>query len=561
MLLELDIKNFALIEELKIQFAPGLNVLTGETGAGKSIIVDAVSLLLGARASSEYIRTGASRAVISGLFDYKGMENLARILNELGIEEEEDCILLLSREILRNGKNVCRINGQAVTLSMYRRVGTYLIDIHGQYDNQSLLEPRQQLYLLDSFGGEQLLKLRKRTEILFEKIRRAEEELRTLEGDELDRARRIDLLRYQLEEIDRANVVPGEDRELERERAVLANAEMLASGVSRAYTFVFAGTNRQSSAYDLTSQAIRELKELTSVDDTLQGCLDSLENALYLLEEVGYQLRDYQARMEYDPHRLEEVEQRLLQIDGLKKKYGPSLEEVLQYREEIAASLENMTACEEKAGEIRARINELKEEYAAVTEELSGLRRKVAEQLKGDLIEALRDLEMPHARLDIVFAPAEAGRLGTDRVEFTFSPNPGEALKPLAKIASGGEMVRVLLALKSTLAEVDSIPTLIFDEIDTGAGGKAAQAIASKLARIASFRQVICVTHSPIVASRAHEHFFISKETIDGRTYTKVKKLPEEERRRELARMLSGREDSSVALRHAEELLKYSKKS
>lgn len=558
MLREIYIENFALIEKLNISLSAGLNVLTGETGAGKSIIIDAVGLLLGDRASSEFIREGEERAVVQGFFSYTGLPGVKKFLDQQGITPEEDDTVILVREITRSGKNLCRINGRVVTLNTFEQLGHQLVDIHGQHDHQSLLSPSTQLLLLDNFGGPQLEELRREIGDMYNQLKDIENQLQALRGDSRERARQIDLLQYQLDEISQAQLVHDEEEKLQQERTVLNGAEKLAAGAQHIYGLTFAGEGQQLSAYDLISSALAELEQLLRIDGNLQEIYTSLETAVYALEDAARAINDYASNIEFDPDRLAEIEQRLDTIQKLKLKYGATIPDILAYQQEIAATLAQLEGSREKVEQLELKRKELAARYTEAADRLTANRKAVASRLEQEVTRALSHLGMKNCRFALEFRKSlQPGPAGTDQVEFQFSANPGEPLRNLSRIASGGEMARVMLALKSILAEVDAVPTLIFDEIDSGIGGMTITHVARKLAQISRHRQVICVTHSAPIASFAETHLSISKEVKDKRTFTKILTLSGEERIGELTRMLGG---SQAALEHARQLIAVAEK-
>lgn len=557
MLWELSIHNFALIEDLTIEFGPGLNVLTGETGAGKSIIVDAVSLVLGGRASTDFIREPAEKARIEGVFELPLVETLGHTLEELGVEVGEDKTLVMSREISRNGRNLCRINGRTMTLSNYRRVGQYLIDLHGQHEHQSLLNPERHLELLDSFAGEELLTLREQVQARYRELQTVLRDLNHWQKKKQEIDQRQDLLMFQVQEIESANLAAGEEDELQQEKTILQNAEKLVNGVAKAYQWTYGGTSQQTSAFDLLSQAINELRSLGNLDPTLLPIIYNLETALYQAEEAAHELRRYLDRIEADPDRLEIINERLNLIRQLKRKYGNSIEEIRQYGQEIAKELEEVTGYGNRIDEFQQKQVHLEEEYRTLARSLSERRKQVATVLAEGINQGLGFLGMSSAQFTIDFQWREQPAVnGQDEIEFLLSPNPGEPLKPLARIASGGELSRIMLVLKTLLAQADRIPTLIFDEIDTGIGGRTLEAVAIRLSEVAISHQVICVTHAAQIASRADAHLFIEKKVSEGRTHTQTSRLSAEERITEISRMLGGNTDSPVSRKHAIEMLK-----
>ncbi|WP_258359198.1 DNA repair protein RecN [Moorella sulfitireducens] len=551
MLQELQIENFALIESLHLDLEPGLTVLTGETGAGKSIIVDAVGLLVGARASAEYIRTGAERALVSGLFQVAGIPGLEEILNEFGIPLEADGSLLLSREISRSGRHSCRVNGRSLTLSMYQRIGQMLVDIHGQHAYQSILRPASQMDLLDGVAG--LMALRAQVKGLYITWQNLQNELEELGGDEAARERQRDLLTYQLKEIAAANLSPGEDEALLRELEILNNASKLAEGAAAVYAALFGEDGR--SAYDRIGQAEAILATMAAIDTGLKPWQDLLAAAAAQVEEVARGIRRYEEKLEYDPNRLKEIEDRLELIKNLKRKYGPDIRAILQYQEQTAAALEELDRRAAMVVNLEKDMTAAEARYREAALHLRRQRLEAARKIAAEITAVLREMAMPAARLmiDCTESP-RPGPGGMDTITFLFQPNPGEGSRPLAQIASGGEMARVMLACKSILAEVDAVPTLIFDEIDAGIGGAAARAVANTLAAIGRRHQVLCVTHSAQLAGVAGQHYRVSKIVRDGRTFTSIEKLAGEARVEELARLLSG-ETSPIARKHAAALL------
>lgn len=555
MLVSLDIQDFGLIDHQSIEFTPGLNVLTGETGAGKSILVEALQVALGGRAWSEFIRTGREKARVTAVFDLRGLTILQGKLQEWGLLPEEDEFLVMSRELARSGRSICRINGQLVPLSLYREVGSHLVDIHGQHENQSLFSPEKHRDLLDRFAG--LWPLREEVAALYHRWRKISSEMEELQKGAQEKARRLDMLSYQVKEIDQARLVPGEEEELVRERQRLANAEKIVSLVARCYLALYGGEGELPSVLDLLGRVRRDLEELSRLDEETAPLAAVLEGVFYQVEDLARELSRYRESVEHNPIRLQQVEERLAKIRELKRKYGSSIEEILRYREEAAAELATISSCEEKIASLEEELRFCQRQWEEKAKSLSEARRRYAALLEEEVTRHLLDLEMREVEFRVFFEeleqPSPAGR---ERVEFLISPNPGEPLRPLARFISGGELSRVMLAMRAILAGADDLPTLVFDEVDTGLGGKALVAVGEKLAEIASLRQVICITHAAQVASMARTHWRISKIVSEGQTLAKVEKLEDEDRLAELARMLSGREDDSLARDHARHLLK-----
>ncbi|MBI3947606.1 MAG: DNA repair protein RecN [Armatimonadetes bacterium] len=550
MLSELSITDFALVEELAASLSPGLNVLTGETGAGKSIIIDAINAILGVRTGTDLVRTGAPRAIVQAAFALDDAPDAAAECREGG-HVAEDGLLIISRELQASGKTQCRINGRLATVTMLRDFGRNLVDVHGQHEHQSLLSIGRHLDLLDSWAGSEALALRARVAEQHRALAALERQIEKLDVDERDRARRLDLYQFQIREIDAARLHPGEEEDLEADRHRLANAERLSRHADQAYEHL-KGDER---VLDALAGCMDDLRALADIDPAATPMLEAAQAAYYQLEDAAAQLRAYRDGVEFNPARLEQVQERLEAIRLLKRKYGDSIAEVLAYREQAAADLEGLAHAEEHQAELRVRREALQREAEALAARLTALRHEASERFSGAVEAELALLAMERTRFRASIAPQALGATGADRVEFLISPNPGEPLKPLARIASGGEMSRIMLALKSVLARVDRVPTLIFDEIDAGIGGRTAGVIAAKLAALARDRQVICVTHLPQIAGRADAHFLVRKEVRGDRTVVQLHPLTEPERVEELARMLGGSEGSSTAREHAREML------
>lgn len=573
MLQELHIRNFALIEALDLRLEGGLTVLTGETGAGKSIIIDAVNLLLGGRATGDWVRTGCEEALVEGVFSLEPGSRPAAFLREQGLEERQgdEVLLILTRELTRTGRHRCRINGRTVTLQVVEELGRYLLDLHGQHEHQSLLHVSRQLELLDAFGGAETEQGRRQVEELFTAWRSLRAELAALEEDEAERSRREEMLRYQWEEIERANLQPGEDEALERERAVLRHAERLFADAQAAYRLLYEGEEGGRAVLDQLAEAQEALERILSLDPTLGEASQLLQAARCEVEEAARSVAAYRDRIEADPDRLAQIEERLDLLSRLKRKYGPALEDVLAYRQKVQDELEALARRDERRGEVQGKLQTVEEELIRAAEALSVARQKAGQRLAEQVVQALAEVNMPRSVFVVSSQWLEAagseasvqvnGRRwqiwshGLDRLEFLLSANPGEEPRPLAKIASGGELSRVMLVLKTLLAEQDDIPTLIFDEVDAGISGRTAQAVAEKLALLARTRQVICVTHLPQIASMADQHIFVEK-VVEGReTRVTARSLRREERVQELARLLGGAKVTEVTRSHAEEMM------
>ncbi|WP_124727220.1 DNA repair protein RecN [Staphylospora marina] len=557
MLRELTIRQFAIIEHVHLRFDRGFHVLTGETGAGKSILIDALGLVAGGRASSEFVRHGADRAEIEAIFEIPDEHRVRQLLIDWGYEPDDLDQLIIRREITAAGKSTCRINGRSVTLSMLREAGRHLLDLSGQHEHQTLLRTEEHLEWLDRYGGDELLAIRKKYGELYAEYRELVRKLEELDLDGKEHAQRLDLLTFQRDEIAGAHLVPGEDEELERERTRLLHAEKLLSHTAGAYEMMYG----ERGALDLLQESLGRLEQAAGMDESLDQVVESARQAVYLLEEAVREVGRYRDGLEHEPGRLEQVEERLHLIRQLKRKYGNTIEEILSHQERVERELAELEHREESQEELRAEIESLEEELGRLAGELTTLRKKAAMDLEKRVERELADLHMGSTVFHVSFfrdawRSGELTPAGRDRIEFMLSPNPGEPLKPLSRIASGGELSRILLALKVIFTGVQEVHTLIFDEIDTGVSGRAAQAIAGKIAQLGQRFQVLCVTHLPQVACMADHHFLISKETVNDSTTTRVNQLDESGRTQELARMLGGVEVTRTTLEHAEEMIR-----
>ncbi len=587
MLRELHIRNLAIIETLHLTFDEGFNVLTGETGAGKSILLDAVALLLGSRAEAGLVRRGASKAQVEGLFtlDAPLQARLAPLLAEEGLEGDDPAALWLSREVRAGGRSIARVNGTMVSVTLLRRVAAGLVDIHGQSEHLSLLRVPQHLRLLDRFGG-----LEAERQALGERVRRLRQvrrELRDLRLGERERMQRLDLLRFQVQEITAAAPQPGEIEALEAEARRLANAEQLAAAAAAFLLLIEEGSEETSAVLDLLGQAQREMAALLRMDGSLGESAAQVDEAVYRLEDAAAAVRAYAETIEFNPAKLAQVEERLALLRRLQRKYGGDLAEVLAHAERARAELERLESSDERIAELEVEEARLLEEVAEHAQRLSLRREEAARRLAEGVEAELRDLRMEGARFAVRFRrrssadglpisplpattliAAEGGReeppkvervafdaTGFDEVEFLIAPNPGEGFGSLARIASGGETARLMLALKTVLARADETPTLIFDEIDQGIGGRIGLVVGEKLWRLTEGHQVLCVTHLPQLAAFGDRHFRVTKQTAEGRTTTRVAVLEGDARRGELAQMLGTQ--GEAALQGAAELLAY----
>ncbi|MCR8642402.1 DNA repair protein RecN [Paenibacillus sp. N1-5-1-14] len=564
MLTELSIRNLAVIEHVHVICKSGFHVLTGETGAGKSIIIDALSLIVGGRGSAEWIRYGSSKAEIEGLFEVESDHPVWEVLERLGIEASMDEGLLIRREITSTGKSTARINGQLVNLTMLREVGECLVNIHGQHEHQSLLKVEEHIHSLDAYGGEQLAPVKAAYRAAYDVYMALKKEMKALQDDSMQTLQRIDLYRFQIDEIAAAKLKVGEDVSLLEERRKLAYAEKLMTNVSESYDLIYSS----GSGLDAVNKAMNRIQDIVSYDAKLQPLLEQLQSAYYQLEDAAYQLRDYRENIEFNPSRLDEIELRLDLISSLRKKYGSDVSEILAHYQTIKQELDALEHKDARNEELQQQLDAQGIILAEAGMELSARRKEASESLARDIECELRDLHMERTQFAVQIDLADdsdgiecAGsfvkfnREGIDQVEFMMAPNPGEPLRGLAKIASGGELSRIMLAMKTIFARIDRIPVLVFDEVDTGVSGRAAQAIAEKMSQLSGSCQVFSITHLPQVASMADVHLFIRKVIDNERTYTQVADLDQQGRIEELARMLGGAAVTETTLHHSQEML------
>ncbi|MFA0816056.1 MAG: DNA repair protein RecN [Anaerofustis sp.] len=556
MLLTLNIKNYAIIDQLSIDFSEGLNVLTGETGAGKSIIVGALSLALGYRANTDAIRTGADRITVQALFSYD-VDDAAvqQIFDEFGITSEDHTVLL-TREIYANGRNVCRVNDVLINVLTLKSISAYLVDIHGQHEHQKLLNQETHIDFLDAYAGESIQTMKHETSVRYEEMKRAERELHMLIEKEKDARAKEDEVREHLKEINSLNLVVGEDEKLEERKKILSNSEKLFELTTSVYSLLY-GSERN--ICDRLTEANNKLEAISEIDGSLKTDSQALNDALISVQEIVYSLRDYKDSIEFNPSELDNLETRLNKIDHLKRKYGQTIEEILEQADEYHSFLSLIENGEEQLAAARKRYDNNVASYLDSAIELSKGRKNAADRLTKRLMNNLNELAMPNAQFLISFEDTRKyNRLspnGIDGVQFLISTNIGQEKKPLSKIASGGEVSRIMLAIKSIMADADHTDTLIFDEIDTGISGRTAQIVAEKMSELSRSHQILCITHLSQIASMADTHFLIEKSVIGNETYTSFKKLDYEGRTFELARMLGGVHVTETTLTHASEML------
>lgn len=555
MLQALHVHNFALIEDARVEFTEGFNILTGETGAGKSILIDAFGIVLGARASSSFIRTGEDSLWVQAVFspdaDGSVKEKLTEILKEQGIEEDE--ALFLRRSVNKNGRSQSSINGVQVPLAVLRRVSACLVDVHGQHENQELLRSRTPMKLTDNYGGQSLRGKKAAYMEIYRRYRQAEKELLDLETKGSDRERLMDRLDWEINEIKAANIVVGEEERLKEEAGVLRNGHKISAAINKAYNFL----DKDGGALEMLAEAREEAATALRYDDAVQPLYDLLDSTWISGEEARSQLRDYVDNKDFDEERMQEVQERMDLLYRLSKKYGGDEEHILEYLEKAEkqyALLEDVDLAIEEA---KKKLRKLKAEIETAAAELTEERKKSAALLSEKITGHVQDLAMPHAAFSIeVEEEADYTPSGRDRLEFCFAGNKGEGMHPLGQVASGGELSRIALALKTVLADSSHVPSMVFDEIDTGVGGVTAQKMAEKMALIAVNAQVLCITHLPQIAAFAERHIYIAKGTEEGRTFTKLSVLDRQGRIEEIVRMTAGDRATLAARENAEELLK-----
>lgn len=551
MLKELNIRNFAIIEELTVHFENGLTVLTGETGAGKSIIIDAVHLLCGGRASQEFVRHGAKKAELTGLFFVPDHHPAFEKLTEAGIEQEEGTIIL-RRDINDNGKSICRVNGKLVPLSILREIGSTLVDIHGQHENQELMDEKRHIDLLDQFAEKQLHPIKEKYHRLYEEYRALKKEMNAININEQQIAQRIDLYQFQIQELEDAKLSVKEEEELLEERKRLQNFHKIYEHAINAYEAI----SGEMKGLDCIGDAMSALEDIVPLDEQFSDSFEAVSSSFYALQDASYQIKNIIDELEFDPERLNEVESRLAQYQLLKRKYGSTVEEIISYYEKIKEELNTLLHRDEAIQQKEQQLRKMEAELDTLCDELTKVRKKCAAVLSDAIMNELRDLHMEKAKFIVQFERLHNFDInGKDYISFYISTNVGEPPKSLPKIASGGELSRIMLALKTIFSSKSQITSIIFDEVDTGVSGRVAQAIAEKIANISLNSQVLCISHLPQVAAMADQHYLISKQVDHNRTFTTVEKIEEEKRVEEISRMMSGTEITELTLQHARELL------
>ena len=554
MLNQLSIRNVAVIDKLDINLHDGVSVLTGETGAGKSIIIDSINMILGDRANKELVRYGTDKAVVQAVFD--APKSVINILEENDIYVEDETVII-TRQVTKEGKSVARINGMVVTLNILREISDRLINIHGQHDNQALLTPIRHITFLDAYADNE--EYINRYKDILSKKREIEKKISSLEMDEQEKMQRIDLLEYQVKEIKKASLEKDEEDDLREQRDIYTNAEQITKSVNEAYMNLYEGDEIQS-AYDGISIAVNEISQISDLNPQLKSIYDTLNEIMYSLEDTAHEIKEFGETVEFDEQTLNEIEERLDLISRLKRKYGNSIEEILEYLKKAESELNDIKLSDERTNELKEELKNITKELKEKGNVLTQRRENAAKVLEENIEKSLHELNMEKSKFKVnIENDGTFYDNGMDKVEFLISTNPGEPLKPLVKIASGGELSRVMLAIKSILADSDGVDTMIFDEIDTGVSGKAAMSIAKKLAVIAKNKQVICITHLPQLTAMADNHYLIQKNTDGELASTTLKELDEEGRELELARIIDGGEVTELALSHAKQMLENAK--
>lgn len=556
MLIELTIKNIALIESLRIEFAQGFNVLTGETGAGKSIVVDSISLALGGRADRDMIRTGAEKGMVQALFDVSGNPRAQAVLKELDIEGE-DGIIAIRRELSRSGRNICRVCDVVVPLNTLKQLTATLMDIHGQHEHQALMNPARHLDFLDAFGGEEHAAHRDRVAGLYAERGHIAAQLKRLMNDVSERERLVDVLSFQVQEISAAKLKPGEEQKLEKKLGLLENAERIRQSVEGAYTLVYQGDGRAPSAQEALVRSADAMDRISALNERYAALASRLRELYYGAQDVGYELQALLDDLDFEPDLLDKVAARLDAIKKLERKYGATVEEVIEFGAKAADRLNGIKGSDASITELKKRYREADNALREACEALTAIRRQSAAKLSERICGQLKDLGMGKTRFEVRVEPlAKPTATGMDGVEFMISPNPGEPLRPLASIASGGEISRVMLALKAISVDSEGVDAMVFDEIDTGVSGRMAQVVGEKMCLIAKTRQVLSITHLPQIAALGDAHFLVEKVAGEDRTDTHVRLLDEAGRVRELSRLVGGAEDSESSLSHGAHMLK-----
>lgn len=550
MLLEIAIKNFAIIKEISLSFEQGMTVLTGETGAGKSIIIDAMNMMLGSRASTDVIRHGSSKAEIEGFFSVDANPFLEQLLQDNGIEPSDE--LIIRREILQNGRSISRINGQMVNLTTLRAVGQYLVDIHGQHDQEELMRPQKHIQLLDAFGDENFQTVKQTYQELFDRYKNLRKRVLDQRKNEQEHQARIEMLEYQIAEIEAAALKSGEDLKLQKERDKLMNHKLIVDTLTNAYVLL---DNDDFSSLANVRSAMNDLQSLEEYDTDYKKLSDSLSESYYILEDVSKRLGNILDSLDFDANALAQIEARMDTINAITRKYGGSADDVLDYFDNIAKEYDHLTGNDLSFDGIEKELKSLEQSLVASAAELSQKRHAIADHLSKEIKQELKELYMDKADFKVVFTKGKFNREGNESVEFYISANPGEGFKPLVKVASGGELSRLMLAIKSTFSRREDKTSIVFDEVDTGVSGRVAQAIAQKIYKIGQHGQVLAISHLPQVIAISDYQYFIEKQSSEDSTVSTVRLLTPDERIEEIAKMLAGDNVTPAAREQAKELL------
>ncbi|SEO30081.1 DNA repair protein RecN (Recombination protein N) [Amphibacillus marinus] len=562
MLTELSIKDFAIIDHLTINFNSGLTVLTGETGAGKSIIIDAIQLLSGGRGSVEYIRHGSKKATLEGLFNVDDPKHeVFQIAETYGVETDNDGMFVLHRTISASGKSICRVNGSLITLAILREFGRLLIDIHTQHETQSLMDADRHIQLLDLYSRDEIEEVQKEYQSIYKKLLAVKGRLKHFEKNEQEIIQRLDLLTFQLKELKDAELTPNEDEQLEKERDRLANYDRIFQNVQEAYSAL----HGERHGLDWLSLALSALETASTYEQNLKEEAEQFSNHFYLVEDIAMRLRQYLDQLEFDPNRLNLIESRLNELNRLMRKYGSSVNEMLEYAAKVEDEIDQLKDRDQSMQQLQNHLQAYTEDAIAEANHLHDIRINNAARLKVSMHKELKDLYLEKAQFQVDISKRITGNVsaknlglnGFDYVQFMLSTNPGEPLKPLNKVASGGELSRIMLALKKIFAKHQGVTSVIFDEVDTGVSGRVAQAIAEKIVNIAAKSQVLCITHLPQVAAMADTHILIEKKMLQNSTHTIVSQLEKKQQVEEIARMITGTELTKASLMHANELIEH----
>lgn len=558
MLLQLNIKNFALIEELTINFEKGLNILTGETGAGKSILIDAINYVLGDKFNKGLIRTGENRTFVEAIFDVEN-SNTVKVMNEMDLECGD--LLIISRETFKSGKTVAKVNGRSLLLSDIKKIAGTLINIHGQHENQELLDVNSHIHYLDRFGEDKLYTFLSEYEIKYKKFLEIDKKIKNFAVEDGEKEKLADFLKYQIEEINNANLIIGEDEELDQRYSILNNAEKINNVLSSCFNILYNSDDDFMSVYDSLNKVIRELRSIEKHVEKLKIITSSLEESYFNIEQNIFEIRDILESVTYDKDELEFVNRRIYQIDSLKRKYGTTIEEIINYKSKIEKQYDDMMNSNKIIEELKKERVYLSEKLLEDAKKIHNIRTAIGKELESKIKSELDyvGLEKSVFKIDINFQE-DFFVNGCDKVQFLISTNPGEPLKPLDKVVSGGELSRIMLSLKTVFVNKDEIPSVIFDEIDTGISGRVAQRVAEKMYLISKFHQVFCVTHLPQIASMSDNHFLVSKEVKDVKTFTNIKKLDKVEKEHEIARMIGGSVITELTLKNSKEMVNLASK-